>query len=51
MEEFKKKFLNSDLKLRKRDRDELEFEDEFDIHPDEMALERLKQYRGLENLK
>mmetsp|Transcript_33864 Transcript_33864/g.73832 ORF Transcript_33864/g.73832 Transcript_33864/m.73832 type:complete len:130 (+) Transcript_33864:714-1103(+) len=51
MEEFKKKYLNSDLKLRERKPEEKEFEDEFDIHPTELAQERLKHYRGLENLK
>lgn len=43
LEEFKKKYLNRDKHLQKRDREELEFEDEFDIAPDEMAQERLKQ--------
>jgi len=42
LEEFKKKYLNRNKHLHARGREELEFEDEFDINPDELAMERLK---------
>lgn len=42
LEEFKKKYLNRNKHLHKRGREELEFEDEFDINPDELAQEKLK---------
>lgn len=42
LEEFKKKYLNRNKHLHIRGREELEFEDEFDINPDELAQEKLK---------
>lgn len=37
--------------FRARARDDLEFPDEIELHPNESAQERLKRYRGLKNLR
>jgi pre-rRNA-processing protein TSR1 len=37
--------------FRERARDDLEFPDEIELHPNESAKERLRRYRGLKNLR